>query len=244
MTRRGLVPFAPADLIAEVRRMGSSYPDTTLRTFIVGPMCANSPNNHAVQYNDLVRVGHGQYRLLKDDEAEQLTKVPVFSAPIDHVVVTNEPDPDQAAGEWFWEGNVQATVVRHLASDGWTIRRVADTASSEQGVDVLAVRGGERVLVEVKGYPSTVYARGPRAGQSKPTPPALQARQYFSHALLSGLIMREKDTNARVALAFPDLTTYRTLAERTWEPLRSAGIELWLVTEAGLVSEEGLDHRT
>lgn len=57
--------FAPAQLITEARSAGSTYPDTTLRTFIVGPMCLNSPDHHAVQYDDLERVARGLLRLSK-----------------------------------------------------------------------------------------------------------------------------------------------------------------------------------
>lgn len=134
---------------------------------------------------------------------------------------------------WSWEGNVQAALVRHLAEAGWQIRRVADTGSGEHGVDIDAVREGQRLLVEVKGYPSTVYLRGEKRGKPKPTNPSVQARAYFSHALLSGLLMREANTEARVALAFPDFETYRSLARRVSGPLRAAGVEIWLVDESG-----------
>lgn len=39
-------------------------------------------------------------------------------------------------------------VVSHLAAVGWRIRRVANTATSEPGVDIEADRQGERVVVE------------------------------------------------------------------------------------------------
>ncbi len=97
--------------------------------------------------------------------------------------------PVDATTEWWWEGNVQAAVVRHLAAEGWDIHRVADTSSRERGVDIDAVRGPERLLVEVKGYPSDTYLRGPKEGRRKPTGAALQARHYFAGALLSGLLM-------------------------------------------------------
>src|SRR5690349_1083297 len=35
--------------------------------------------------------------------------------------------------DWFWEGQVQAAVVRFLAADGWKIESVADTASKAHG---------------------------------------------------------------------------------------------------------------
>lgn len=63
LTKRGVVPFSPAQLIEELRARGSSYPDSTLRTHIVAAMCVNAPDNHAVRYPDLERVSRGQYRL-------------------------------------------------------------------------------------------------------------------------------------------------------------------------------------
>lgn len=137
--------------------------------------------------------------------------------------------------EWFWEGNVQATIVRHLATEGWDIRRVADTASRERGVDIEAVLDGTQLLVEVKGYPSTTYASGERAGETKRTSAPLQARAYFSHALLAGVLLRADHDMARVALAFPDNETYLTLARRSAPTLASARIEVWLVNAGGSV---------
>jgi len=55
--------FTPAEVIQELRRAGSTYTDSTILTHVVSRMCANSPDNHAVTYNDLERVGPGRYRL-------------------------------------------------------------------------------------------------------------------------------------------------------------------------------------
>jgi hypothetical protein len=140
-----------------------------------------------------------------------------------------------ASHTWFWEGNVQAALVRSLVKDGWEIRRVADTSTGEHGVDIEARREGRRLLVEVKGYPTSVYVRGEKRGQLKSTNPAVQARAYFSHALLAGLLMRASEADARVALAFPEFETYRSLASRVGGPLREAGVEVWLVDERGSV---------
>lgn len=230
LTERGGVPFSPAELIAEARSAGSNYPDTTLRTFIVGPMCLNSPDNHAVQCGDLLRVGRGLYRLAGHGERGDVEPTPAQPAAKAAEAVTA---PDEA---WFWEGNVQAAVVRHLAADGWHIRRVADTASRERGVDVEADRDGQRLVVEVKGYPSSTYASGERAGEAKRTSAPLQARAYFSHALLAGVLMRSDHDAARIALVFPAMETYTTLARRVATTLVGVGIELWLVSEDGQVA--------
>jgi len=39
---------------------------------------------------------------------------------------------------WFWEGNIQLKVVQYLESQGFYICSVADTASHQQGKDIVA----------------------------------------------------------------------------------------------------------
>jgi hypothetical protein len=228
---KGLTTFSPAQLIAEVRVLGSAYRDTTLRTFINGPMCINSPDHHAVKYPDFERVARGQYRLAGSGTSSIAPRLP-----------TQEPAPDPPDGaeaprahdaEWFWEGNVQAAVVSHLAATGWSIRRVASTSTSEHGVDIEADKNGERLLVEVKGYPGSTYARGERKGTAKSAPAATQARTYFSNAVLAGLLMRAEHDDARVVLAFPDMPTFTSLGGRVVTPLGSAGVEVWTVRSDG-----------
>ena len=61
----GIDPFSPDDVKKEMRRRGSKYEDSTIATHVTSRMCANAPQNHARVYDDLVRVGHGLYRLNK-----------------------------------------------------------------------------------------------------------------------------------------------------------------------------------
>lgn len=233
---RGIRAFSPAQLIAEARSAGSIYPDTTLRTFIVGPMCLNSPDHHAVQYGDLERVARALYRLVSaSDSTAAAPEVPPGPEALVDAAVQNVTLGD--GEEWFWEGNVQSSVVRHLVEKGWSIRRVANTATSEHGVDVETDRLGERMIVEVKGYPGGTYLRGDRRGQPKNWHVGAQARTYFSNALLSGMLMRGDEQDARVVLAFPDVPTYRSLAQRVAVPLAHARIELWFVAQDGTVAE-------
>jgi hypothetical protein len=70
-----------------------------------------------------------------------------------------------------WEGNVQARVCRWLLDDGWHLEQVADTATRERGTDVVARRDGKRVHVEVKGWPSRLYADPSRQAEVKRTKP-------------------------------------------------------------------------
>ena len=68
LTARGNSPFSPKDIINELHRRGTRYPESTIRTHIVSAMCINAPTNHAVTYADLRRVGHGQYELVSDGD--------------------------------------------------------------------------------------------------------------------------------------------------------------------------------
>ena len=135
---------------------------------------------------------------------------------------------------WAWEGNVQSGVVTQLAATGWRIVAVADTARRQQGADIIAERDGTRLLVEVKGWPSTTFARGDRAGQPKPTQPTLQATHWFAEGLTT-LIRRGAGLSARLALALPDMPRYRTmLAEAGWAVQRLE-IIVYLVEADGIV---------
>lgn len=108
-----------------------------------------------------------------------------------------------------------------------------------------ATEGSERVLVEVKGYPSDVHLRGPKAGLPKTNAAPTQARSYFSNALLSGLLMRSEHPAGRIVLAFPDVPTFASLAGRIALPLHDAGVECWLVDEAGAIRRcDPLEPRT
>lgn len=84
------------------------------------------------------------------------------------------PRPGHVADdeEWHTEANAQAAVVTNLAGRGWRILSVANTATKERGIDVIAVLDGCTAGVEVKGFPSRNYADPSRSSETKRTPPA------------------------------------------------------------------------
>jgi len=55
--------FSIQDVVAELRRRGSPYAESTIRTHVVSRMCADAPDNHARTYDDLERVETGRYRI-------------------------------------------------------------------------------------------------------------------------------------------------------------------------------------
>lgn len=140
-----------------------------------------------------------------------------------------------ATEEWFWEGNIVRLLVQHLTNEGWSVHEVADTLSKAVGTDVIAERAGERLIVEVKGWPSTVYRDARRAGEFKATAPTNQAHQWFSHAVLKGMRMLASDPTAKTALAFPDFPRYRALATEIRPSLERLSLDIFFVAEDGSV---------
>jgi Holliday junction resolvase-like predicted endonuclease len=131
------------------------------------------------------------------------------------------------------EGTVQSFVVAYLVSQGWEIQRVADTASREQGIDVLATRDGHVLAVEVKGFPGTAYADPRRSGEAKRTPPAAQARVWYAQAILKAMLTRSDHPEYDLAIALPDAATYRSLHQRTRTSLDQLSISVMFVTATG-----------
>lgn len=138
--------------------------------------------------------------------------------------------------EWYWEGHIQDRVAEQLRAEGWTVLSSADTLSRETGIDLVLERDGQRLNIEVKGWPSKTYRRGPKAGLPKPTNPTLQARHWYAGALLTTALLRDADPHARVALAFPDFSRYRDLLRRTAGSLAALRVEALLIAEPGDVS--------
>jgi hypothetical protein len=137
--------------------------------------------------------------------------------------------------DWFWEGNVVAALVAHLTREGWSIRYVADTSLREHGADVTARRGDEHLVVEVKGYPSTVYARGPMQGQPKQARPTAQARHWFSHVVVAAIVRQAEYPGDSVAIALPNFHLYHKLLDKTRHALDKLGITVYIVEQSGLV---------
>jgi len=138
-------------------------------------------------------------------------------------------------GEWHTETRVQAALVTALVGDGWRIVSVADTATREHGIDVVASREEQTAGIEVKGYPSRAYADPRRAGEVKRTQPSTQAGHWYAQAVLAAMRLRGKKPQWRSVIALPDFPRYRDLFAETASSLHVARIEVWWVDEAGKV---------
>jgi Holliday junction resolvase-like predicted endonuclease len=143
--------------------------------------------------------------------------------------------PATADGEWHTEANVQAAVVSALAARGYRIVSVANTATKEHGIDVIASHEGTIVGVEVKGFPSKNYADPSRAHEQKRTSPSTQAGHWYSQAVLAAMRLRGKEPNWRSVIALPDFGRYRDLYSETIGSLEAAQIDVWWIDEDGTV---------
>lgn len=141
--------------------------------------------------------------------------------------LVEEEQASGAPGEhpWYWEGNVQSKLVAWLSAKGYQIRRVAHTETRQSGKDVVAVNPqGEKVWIEVKGYPESS--------------PHTQARHWFSGALFTLTLDREENPDVKLAAAFPaGFTTYENLAERVTWLRESMPFTIYWVERGGKVRE-------
>ena len=121
------------------------------------------------------------------DVEPRTTPLPAGAAPSAAAAPAARPaaaaPAELGAGEWHTEANVQAALVTALAGEGWRILSVANTATKEHGIDVIASRDGRTVGVEVKGFPSRSYADPARAGEAKRTSPSTQAGHWLDPLL-------------------------------------------------------------
>jgi hypothetical protein len=122
-----------------------------------------------------------------------------------------------------------------MSADGWRILSVANTATKEHGIDVIALRNGETVGIEVKGFPSRGYADPARAGEVKRSSPSTQASHWYSQALLAAMRLRGNEPTWRSVVALPDFPRYRDLHAETAASLVAAQIEVWWVEATGAV---------
>jgi hypothetical protein len=144
-------------------------------------------------------------------------------------------DANGVPTEWHWEGHVQRALVEFLLLEGWAIDHVADTASREQGPDVSASRKGIRLLIEVKGYPSVGYRDPRRAAEVKRTNPTLQAKHWFSEALLKSIRLQHSTPTAAIAVCFPRADRYDSLFKETQGAFAALGVGYLVIDQAGNV---------
>lgn len=160
-------------------------------------------------------------------------KIHNFWANVDPISIEQPsiPRTPSALSSWFWEGNVQATVVNYLVSHNYLIRSVADTASRQTGKDIIAERKGKPLWITVKGYPK---------GTEK-TSPSTQAGHWFKQAIFDVIAYRGESASIELGVALPDYPRYRSLAAKIkwFQPV--ARFTYFWVQKDGFVQLEQLE---
>lgn len=129
---------------------------------------------------------------------------------------------------WCWEGCVQDRLACFLRDSGWTISRLADTASRERGKDIEATGGienkGRLLWLTVKGYPEKSVHQ--------------QARHWFAEVVYDLVRYRTEHPTVVLGVGLPDRKTYRTLAQRVAWLKRELPFQFYWVSEDGSVTVE------
>ena len=58
--------FTVMQILTELRRTGTRYTESTIRTHVTSRMCADSPDHHGTTYDDLERMDRARYRLRRN----------------------------------------------------------------------------------------------------------------------------------------------------------------------------------
>jgi translation initiation factor RLI1 len=61
--QKGQNEFTIQEVVGYMQARNTRYRESTIRTHVASRMCSNTPEHHAVTYDDLDRIGYGVYRL-------------------------------------------------------------------------------------------------------------------------------------------------------------------------------------
>ena len=145
----------------------------------------------------------------------------------------------QYEDEWFEETNVSTKIRDYLVSTGYQIIKFNED-KTKKGYDIETKKDSTMMVVEVKGYPSEEYVSGDNKGQKKPTHPNLQAKHWFSEALLTLLLAKCNDWDTKISFGLPDFPKYRELIAKITPIMKNAEIDCIFVKENGDV--ERISH--
>jgi hypothetical protein len=153
--------------------------------------------------------------------------------------------------DWFYEGQISTKLVLHLTGLGYKIIRDNSDNPNARGEDIIAVSPeGLSEIIEVKGYPTGYYTKGDYRGKKNKTNPKLQAKHWFSEAMLSCFANHAKHRHAGkfvVALAFPLNARYKELIKKVEDFFTDKNIpfKVYFVAENGEVTIDNfcIHHR-
>ena len=105
--------------------------------------------------------------------------------------------------EWLTENDIVEAMAKHLTAERWRVSHMCQT--TEQGIDLIATRGDERLVLEAKGGGSS------KEGTRRFGMPFTNNQQgdHVAKAVFVACKLRSKEPKSRVAIAFPDTPTHR-----------------------------------
>jgi len=150
--------------------------------------------------------------------------------------------------DWFYEGNVSKKLVIYLEKNGYEILKDNSDNIRAKGEDIIARREGHNEIIEVKGYPTVFYTNGVNKGLPKKTNPKLQAKHWFSEALLSIIFNYQKhriDGDFSLVLAFPLMDRYKELIKKVGDFFtdNNLDIKVYFVNENGSITIDNLNRK-
>lgn len=150
--------------------------------------------------------------------------------------------------DWYYEGNVSTKIVSHLKRNGYDIKKDNSNNVRARGADIIATKNMSKIAIEVKGYPTKYYVQGIKKGQIKKTNPKLQAKHWFSEAILSSIFNytnpKYKDIS-KIALGFPKMPRYEELIEKVSKYFvdNQINIPVYLVSKEGEITITNLNKK-
>ncbi|HEY4268740.1 MAG TPA: hypothetical protein VGM94_11160 [Galbitalea sp.] len=128
----------------------------------------------------------------------------------------------------LYEDDVVNAVAAHLRADGWQIESTA--LATQHGDDIVATRGGERLVVEAKGEGSS-KTHTSKFGQAFNQG---QASTHVGVAVLRSLRVVSEGASI-AAIALPDNAAHRREVNRVAAALSMVGVlVLWVDQDGGV----------
>jgi hypothetical protein len=121
------------------------------------------------------------------------------------------------------ENDVVDAVAKHLKAEGWTVTKTCTT--EQRGIDLIAERGNEGLVLEAKGGTSSKEGTG-RYGKGFSTN---QQRDHVANAVLTALKLHSSETKPQVAIAFPDTPSHRRHITAAADALKTLSIWAYVV---------------
>jgi len=148
--------------------------------------------------------------------------------------------------DWFYEGQISKKLVDYFVESGYTILKNNSDKISARGEDIIVSFKGQKEIIEVKGYPTTIHTKGKDKGKPKITNPKLQAKHWFSEALLSSIFNYQRhknEDNFKLALAFPLNDRYKELLGKVEDFFtdNNLNLKVYFVDDKGNVKIDNLN---